>query len=64
MLCFGLLLLDFSIARGTNAEYSAGRDMKGSGGAAAPAWDDDCLGRIHGTPTDLSALVRIRVRTT
>lgn len=43
MLCFAFLLLDFSIGRGTNAEYSAGRNVKGSGGAAALAWDDGCL---------------------
>lgn len=44
MLCFGFLFLDFSTVRGTTAEYSAGRNMKGRGGAAALAWDDGCLG--------------------
>lgn len=44
MLCFGSIPLDFSIAHGTNAEYSAGRNMKGSGGAAALAWDEGCVG--------------------
>lgn len=44
MLCFGFPLLDFSIDCGTTAEYSAGRNMKGSGGAAAFAWGDGCQG--------------------
>lgn len=39
-LCFGFLLLDFITACRTSAEYSAGRNMKGSGGAAALAWGD------------------------
>lgn len=44
---------DFSIARGTNAGYSAGRNMKGSGRAV----EGGCVEQMHVTPTDCSAMV-------
>lgn len=56
MLGFGFLLLDFRIAHGTNAEYSAGRSTKGSGRAVALTLDDGCIEGMHVTPADHSAL--------
>lgn len=56
MLGFGFLLLDFRIAHGTNAEYSAGRNRKGSGRAVALTLDDGRIEGMHVTPADHSAL--------
>lgn len=54
MLGFGFLLLDFRIAHGTNAEYSAGRNTKGSRRAVALTLDDGHIEGMHVTPVDHS----------
>lgn len=54
---FGFLLLDFSVAHGRNAEYSAGRNTNGSGRAVTLILDDGRIEGMHITDTDRSALV-------